>query len=572
VKTHGTLQHGSIENESFWKLSAAPYVMMRAKRLFPRAFQARAGALVLKDTPEMSRDLEWLVSRFPLEMADDVRELLTARADEHRAREAVVERILAGGRARRESALIPAREPYEHQQVAADLASSTGNLLLADEVGLGKSMSALLTLCAPDALPAVIVCLTHLPAQWLRELAATFPDLVGHVVTQMEPYDPASRRLNGKRPDVLIVPYSKLRGWGDYLRGEARTVIFDEAQELRLPDSQKYRAAELVADGATYRLGLTATPVYNYGAEIHSVLSVVAPDVLGSRAEFLREWCGGDGAELSRKARVRDPAALGLYLRDQGVMLRRTRAEIGRDLPPLIAIPHVVDTDRDLLQRLTGDVVELADAILARDTGRTERFRASGELDWRMRRATGLAKAPYVADFVRLLLESEDRVVLYGWHRDVYSQWQHRLADLKPTFYTGTESPTQKERSFQEFTQGDSRVLIISLRAGAGLDGLQNACKVCVFGELDWSPGIHIQNIGRLRRDMTSGAEPEPVVAYFLIAEEGSDPVVAEVLDVKRMQSEPMLDPYLDALEAAPQTEDRIRALARSVVARAKPH
>jgi hypothetical protein len=49
-------------------------------------------------------------------------------------------------------------------------------------------------------------------------------------------------------PDVLIIPYSKLRGWGDHLAGRVRTVIFDEVQELRRPTA-KYEAAARVADG-----------------------------------------------------------------------------------------------------------------------------------------------------------------------------------------------------------------------------------------------------------------------------------------------------------------------------------
>jgi SNF2 family DNA or RNA helicase len=554
----GTTREGSGRVIGHWHLRAAPYVMIRAKRLFPRASQHRAGWLVISDTPETSRDIEWLADRFPLTMDVQAKARLMSRADEHRRVEAQVAQILSRERVLSSELRAPARAPYDFQEVAADLAISTRRLLLADDVGLGKTMSGMLVLRADDALPALVVTLTHLPPQWLGEFEKTLPWLNVHVVSQMDPYDPTTRRGVKERPDVLVMGYSKLRGWGDHLAGDVRTVIFDEMQELRLPDSKKYSAAAQIADTANYRVGLTATPVYNYGGEIHSVVSVLAPDLLGSRDEFVREWCTGT------KARVKDPAALGLYLREQGVMLRRTRAEVGRELPPVVHIPHVVDCDSDLLDRLTGDVVSLADAILARDTSRTDRFRASGELDWKLRRATGLAKAPYVADFVRLLLESEERVVLYGWHRDVYEQWRRRLADLKPAFYTGTESPTQKLRSFREFTEGDSRVLIVSLRAGAGLDGLQNACKVAVFGELDWSPGIHHQCIGRLHRD----GQAEPVVAYFLVSEEGSDPVVAEVLNVKRMQSEPILDPYLEALDQAEGTENRVRALAKSVLER----
>src|SRR5579884_3848269 len=50
----------------------------------------------------------------------------------------------------------------------------------------------------------------------------------------------------------------------------------------------------------------------------------------------------------------------------------------------------------------------------------------------------------------------------------------------------------------------------MSLRSGAGLDGLQEDCTVGVFGELDWSPEQHRQCIGRLDRDGQT-VTPRPV-------------------------------------------------------------
>jgi hypothetical protein len=61
-----------------------------------------------------------------------------------------------------------------------------------------------------------------------------------------------------------------------------------------------------------------------------------------------------------------------------------------------------------------------------------------------MRQATGIAKAPYVAEFVRLLLDSEQKVLLFGWHREVYNIWLHALREFKPLLYTGTESPIRR--------------------------------------------------------------------------------------------------------------------------------
>lgn len=169
-----------------------------------------------------------------------------------------------------------------------------------------------------------------------------------------------------------------------------------------------------------------------------------------------------------------------------------------------------------------------------------------------------------MADFTRLLLESEESVVLFGWHRAVYDIWADRLADFKPAFYTGEESPAAKQRARDAFVSGESRVLVMSLRAGLGLDGLQERAHVAVFGELDWSPGMHDQCVGRLHRD----GQDESVVAYFLVSETGADPVMAEVLNLKRMQSEPIRDPDAELFTAAERT-DRIRQLAEKVIARA---
>ncbi len=496
--------------------------------------------MTLEHTPEVARDLEWVLDRWPLDISKEDRKLLAGGADQHRQREEDILSILSGDRPHLEL-VEPARPPRDYQLVAADLALTTRSLLLADDLGLGKSMSGLLVLRNPDALPALVVCPTHLPKQWAREFALTLPWLRVHIITSGQVYDPAKRRgMKGHDPDVLIVNYHKIRGWADHLVGRIRTVIFDEAQELRRADSEKYKAAARIADTADYRVGLTATPVYNYGGEIYNVLSVLSPDALGSREEFSREWGGG---QWNDKLKVSDPKALGTYLRDQGLMLRRTRADVGRELPEVVRIPHTVDADEGLHASLMEGAVDLADTILHGD--RKQAFLASGELDWEMRQATGISKAGYVAEFVKMILESQRKVVLFGWHRKVYEIWLDQLADYNPVLYTGSESPTQKEAARQAFLDGaddendvprsdECRILIMSLRSGAGLDGLQEASNVVIFGELDWSPGMHDQCIGRLHRD----GQDQGVVAYFLIAEIGSDPVIAKVLNLKRKLAE----------------------------------
>lgn len=405
-------------------------------------------------------------------------------------------------------------------------------------------------LTEPSTRPALVVTLTHLPAQWEREIHKFAPQLTTHIATKGTPY-----KL--QMPDVLIMNYHKVYGWAEVLAGLVKTVVFDECQELRRDESKKYVGCKVVADQADYRIGLSATPIYNYGGEIYNVVDVLRPDALGSHTEFLREWCY-PGSKPG-KERIRDPDAFGSYMRDAAIMLRRTRAEVGRELPPLQKIPHTIESDTSALEEAEDAASELANIILSQNAAWDERGRASRELDWRLRQATGIAKAHYVAEFVKMLLNAGEKVVLYGWHHAVYDIWKERLKGYRPVFFTGSESAKQKERAREEFVEGDSRVLVMSLRAGAGLDGLQSQCSKVVFGELDWSYGVMEQCIGRVFRD----GQTQGVTAYYLIADEGSDPVVADVLGVKKTQISGMRDPGAEPVVDAVDP-DHIKRLAQS--------
>lgn len=560
TRTYGVLARG----DGRWALQAEPHVLIKVKRLFPRIRQNRGGAVILRDTPEVGRDLEWLTARYPLRMDELTAAHLRGQAEQHRATEKAVTDILAG-QLQFPGLAEPARPARPYQQQAADVVLTSGRLLLADDLGLGKTFSSLLVLREPAALPALVVTLTHLPQQWLDELAKSLPWLHGHIVTKGTPYNPAQRRGSGGRsPDVLIMGYSKLAGWADHLAGVVNTVIFDEIQELRRgEDSAKGRAAYRVADKAAYRMGLSATPVYNYGDEIHNIMLALDRDALGTHDEFIREWCTGIyGLQAHRS--VTDPAALGTYLRDQGLMLRRTRKDVQMEIPEPVQVEQHVDTDHTTIEQVAADIEATARLLLGETATNAERWQAAGDIDWRMRQATGVAKAPYVAEFARLLLESEQRIVIWGWHRDVYEIWLGKLAAYHPVLYTGTESPAAKARNAEAFMGGQSRVLIMSLRSGAGLDGLQKWASVGVFGELDWSPEIHRQCIGRLHRDGQESA----VVAYYMVSDDGADPVMAEVLGVKKQQAEPIRDPELPLFTSLTPPTDRARRLAAEVLAR----
>jgi superfamily II DNA or RNA helicase len=545
--------YGKLEYKSDgvpWRLTGDAHVLLRARRIFEGAVRRGfEGALEVRvaDTRSNCRDLVWLMDRWPLEMSDDDRARLTQAARSYDQANDHLWRLTEGMVSPEDFELaIPARE---YQRVGASAWLAQKGLLLADDLGIGKTCTAIAALTRAALRPAVVVTLAPLCGQWQREIAKFAPDLQTHIVKQRKHYDLS---VWGVSPDVVIISYPKAHSWVEVLSG-AKAVVFDECQELRRDESKKYQACKTLADSAEYRLGLSATPINNYGGEFFNVIDVLRPGELGHRGEFLSQWC------THYHDSIRDPVAFGSWLRANGIMLRRTREDVGIELPQLTKVIHTVNVDRKPLSDVSASCRELARVILDSSTkGRGEAMQASEHFTNLLRQATGIAKAAHVADFVRLLLENGERVVLYGWHREVYRIWLDRLSQFSPALYTGSEGAKEKEKSVAKFVSGETPLLIMSLRSGAGLDGLQGSSHTLVYGELDWSWSMHEQCAGRLHRP----GQRWPVVAYYLIANSGSDPIVADVLGVKRDQMIGVRDLTEELVEHIDLGADRVRKLA----------
>jgi SNF2 family DNA or RNA helicase len=503
-----------------WKITAPPHVLQNLKRLFRRINPISARSVTLRNSPEACRDLEWFSLRYPLTFSPKKALDAGVRTSEKKIRS--VELILAPDYIPTTYALgVPLRE---YQAKASDMVVVNRSLLLADELGLGKTAVGVSLLSRTELGPVVIVAQPHLMQQWQREINHFIPAATSHIVRKTEPY-PLPAGIN-----AVICSYPRLRGWVDiFSRPPWKSVVFDEVQDLRHPDSKKHQAAKVISEYMEWKLGLSATPFYNYGPELFNVIEILFPGFLGSFEEFKREWC--TQCAESGKEVIRDPAAFASYLSESGVFLRRTRRDVGRELPPLIETVCSIEHDPQVLDAIRGNALELARRIL---TGSfTEKGKATREFDTKMRMATGISKAPFVAELARMLAD-EGPIILYGWHRDVYTIWLDRLKELNPAMYTGTESPKQKQESIDRFMSKDTRLLILSLRSGAGLDGLQKVCNTAVFGELDWSPGVMAQCTGRIFRD---GQELSSRV-FYPMTDVGSDPVMAQTLGLKRAQIE----------------------------------
>lgn len=540
------LSYGKAKGASCWIFDSRPEVRIKIRRIFPNV-RSVGDRILVSDTPYQAEDILWILSRYPHEIAGPQLAYLRAQAEVAAERRANADLAMSGELAQPPNLALPLRE---YQLQAVEVAYQTRGFLCGDEVGLGKTAVGIGLLAKGDTLPAAVVCPTHLINQWTEQLARFLPSVISTVIKSTNP-----EKERVPHHNVAIIPYSRIYGWRDRLR--PKTVIFDEIHALRKPDSQKYGAAEQIAGGADWRLGLSATPVFNYGDEIHSVMNVLAPQQLGHRDEFTREWCTWNG----RHHVVDDPVALGSFLRNTGIFIRRTRNDVARELPEVSHITVPIEYDAKVLQRMEAEAMNLAATILHGLF--TEKGQAARQLDILLRQATGIAKAPSVADFVADIARTGERVVVGVWHREVYSVIGGFLdkAEIPWVMYSGSETPVQKQASKDKFVKGEASVMLISLRSGEGLDGLQGVCKTVVLAELDWSPQPIHQLIGRVHRD----GQADRCAAYYLTIDNGSDPVVAGVLGLKKAQADGIVDLSSNILRPA-DDQSRATLLAHSIM------
>lgn len=540
----------------FWgdriALDAEPHVMSRARNIFDKAqgLHERGkythSPLTFPKNMQSAKDLNWFRDRYPLEVEGEALEWILSASAKYdlmgKNRSSLgkdsVLKLHAGG-------LKHGVALRKHQVEFVNMAVSVGRMLLADKMGLGKTLSALGTLSAPGARPALIVVPTHLISQWEREVKRMYSEASVHAIRGAKNYElPIC--------DVLVTSYGRLKPWEDVLCAmDFKTLIFDEVHELRHDGTAKRWVASILSEKAERCFGLSGTPIYNHGDEIWSVMDVLSPGCLGDQASFVREWCSWGV--------VNEPALLHNYLKEMGLFLRRTPEDIGLSFGEHSKHVYTLDADLESLQKVQDVARTLALSVLSAEV--TESNESARELDWKLRHATGVAKARSAAEFAKQLCEQGEKVLLVGWHRDVYDIWLKELAQFNPVMFTGSETTREKDQSVKAFMDGKAQIFIISLRSGAGLDGLQRACNHVVFGELDWSPHVMDQIVARLDRD----GQTKHVQAFYLTIADGADPFMMSVLGEKRSQHDGLVEGKGGSLEIKGAGDnDRIRAMAKA--------
>ncbi|MFZ4767067.1 MAG: DEAD/DEAH box helicase, partial [Roseimicrobium sp.] len=213
--------------------------------------------------------------------------------------------------------------------------------VLADDMGLGKTVQSITwvlwlrerALAEGAAItPCVVVCPKSVLDVWAVEFRKAAPILRVTVLREKDTLELETLKAD---TDVLVLNYAQLRACIEDLQKVFwLAAILDEGQQIKNPDSKVAQAARLLH--AQNRLVLTGTPLENRLLDLWSLMTFATPGALGDRAYFQKHF----------DRRKDDRAAERLSARLRPFILRRTKGQVARELPPR--------TEEDILCELSG--------------------------------------------------------------------------------------------------------------------------------------------------------------------------------------------------------------------------
>ena len=174
-------------------------------------------------------------------------------------------------------------------------------VLLADEVGLGKTIEAGIVLCqywAERKRQLLVICPASLRKQWALELQDKFnlPAVVLDAKTWREAQRQGLSPLRQKA--VVIVSYAYATRIKEEVRSMAwDLVVIDEAHKLRnaYRESNKIGQAIRWATGDSRKLLLTATPLQNSILELYGLSTLIDDSIFGDLNAFKSQFTGAGG-------------------------------------------------------------------------------------------------------------------------------------------------------------------------------------------------------------------------------------------------------------------------------------
>ncbi len=448
-------------------------------------------------------------------------------------------------------------EYYQYQLDGVRQLARLQNWLLADDMGLGKSLQAL-TVAAIDvtrgwAEKIIVVAPVNLKGNWCDEVEkfTTFPYMAfgieenpnrpGHY-RKLGPKDRAiqlARWQEIKGPKILIVNYEQvIPHLQDFNKIGFDIGIYDEAHYIKNFKAKRTKAALNL--NTTRSFLLTGTPMLNHVNELWPLLHKIDPSGYPKYWGFLNRYAVWGGYENKQIVAVKNEKELTERLKR--VMVRRLKEDV-LDLPDVQYIQRWVDLSEE--QRKIYDKVEEELQINMVDLNEPSEIENALVKFLRLKQVCGTllpftgedisAKLDLAISDALELLANGHKIIIFTQFRDVLECFCNRLDLALPgcqIFELHGGVPTQDRHGVVQAWSKEKRPAVIAGMLQVMKEGYNmTAARHVFFVDKLFVPGLNRQGVDRAHRigsDLT-----QPVQVYEYLCRKTKEQRVEQILRTK---------------------------------------
>ncbi|MFT4175137.1 MAG: DEAD/DEAH box helicase [Luteolibacter sp.] len=400
--------------------------------------------------------------------------------------------------------------------------------ILADDMGLGKTLQTLTHLLTEKetgrsrGLPSLVVAPTSVVPNWRAEAKKFAPDLRVLVLNGPER---KSYFRSIPHADIVLTSFALLQRDIEKLREHPfHLIVLDEAQHIKNPRSKVAQAACKL--NASHRLCLSGTPIENHLGELWSLMRFLVPGFLGSEETFNTRF---------RKPIEKDNDAEHNELlkhRVAPLILRRTKDQVAKELPPKTELVHLIElhTDqKDLYETVRATMDKrVRQAIAARGLESSQIVFLDALLKLRQiccdprllpddypHEVKCSAKLDFLIELLGVLIEEGRRILVFSQFTTMLSLIEEHLVREKIPYLKLTGASKDRGKLVEDFQTGKIPLFLISLKAGGTGLNLTAADTVIHFDPW-WNPAAENQATDRAYRI----GQDKPVFVHKLLCQE----------------------------------------------------
>lgn len=402
---------------------------------------------------------------------------------------------------------------YEHQEQGIKFLLSRNGSILADDMGLGKSIQSIIAALESGAKNILVVCPSAVKINWKREINVFCDDVA---IVEGRKWEKAKFTIinydilknfhtlgDGKKKKDTdpVLEYNR-----QLVNSRFDLVIVDEAHYLK--NNKSIRGEIMVDLVANYNIErvwlLTGTPVANRPMDFFNLLKMIKAPIANNWQYFATRYCDARKFFRTLKNGQRKQIWLTdgasnldeLAAKTKNLILRRLKTEV-LDMPDKVVTPVYHELSKkgwDEYDRLWDDYLEKRKA--EKKKGSIQRDLVELIL---LRKFIAMEAIPQTIEMVDNILETGKKVIIFTSFTDELNELADYFGKICVT-HNGPMNDKEKQKSVDQFQNNPNIKVFIGNIKSAGVGITLTEANFAVFNSFDWVPGSNEQAEDRAYR------------------------------------------------------------------------